>query len=378
MREGPVLLAGLLAAFLVGSLRGHTWQVPVTDIDSARIALRAGRPEELLGLAECRWLDAKSGVYLLDEPVGREELAKDVASFANARTGGLLLVGFTTRKDHDCETLDQVRPVPRGLVDLDRYRKLIRERVMPAPREVSVDWVDCGDDKGVVVIDVPTQPSARLPHVVAGPARSGDADRVSVAIPVREADATAWLPQAEIQRLLAAGWTATGGPGREYRGNVVGRAADAARELAWIENDREHDRMRPVLEGRIVPWPGLSDGRDHRLEIRVRTHWPLTLIVLNVPGNAWFTSSVHMPPVGMASLIQFPEPGRRSEVYRPSHPASCPVRIAPSARGTVTAFAKCRDEYGRTWEDVEVAITLDGAMPSTSVDITPEADSSRA
>lgn len=200
----------------------------VTDIDSAWAALRAGRPEELLGLAECGWLDVKGGIYRLDEPGGAEELAKDVAGFANTRTGGLLLVGFSTRKEHDSEILDQVRPVPRALVDLDRCRKLIRERVTPAPREVSVEWVSCGEDKGVLVIDVPAQPPARLPHVVAGPGRSGDAGRVSVAVPVREADATVWLPQAEIQRLLAAGWIATGGPSEEFLSGLIQQAVSAA------------------------------------------------------------------------------------------------------------------------------------------------------
>jgi len=138
---------------------------------------------------------------------------------------------------------------------------------------------------------------------------------------------------------------------------------EAAKELARIEKNREHDRMRPVLEGHILPWPGRSDGRDYRLEIRVKTHWPLALIVLNVPGDAWFTSTVHMPPVGMDFLIQFPEAGKTSASFRPGHPASCPVRVAASACGTVTAFAKCRNEHGLTWEDVEVTITLEGTMP---------------
>jgi hypothetical protein len=140
----------------------------------------------------------------------------------------LLLVGFSTRKEHDSEILDQVRSATRSLVDLDRYRKLIRERVIPAPREVTVEWVSCGEGKGVLVIDVPTQPPARLPHVVAGPGRSGDAGRVSVAVPVREADATVWLPQAEIQRLLAAGWTATGGPSEESLSGLIRQAVSAA------------------------------------------------------------------------------------------------------------------------------------------------------
>ena len=98
-------------------------------------------------------------------------------------------------------------------------------------------------------------------------------------------------------------------------GTLASRTAgtdEAAKELARIELDREHDRKRPVLEGHVLPWPGRSDGRGHRLEVRVKTHWPLTLIVLNVPGDAWFASSVHMPPVEMDFLIQFPEAGRAS------------------------------------------------------------------
>jgi hypothetical protein len=139
-----------------------------------------------------------------------------VAGFANAKAGGLLLVGVSTRKEHDREILDQVRPVPHGLVDLDRHRKLIRERVIPPPRGVSVEWVDCGQGTGVLVIDVPAQPTACLPYVVPGPARAATVSRVSVAVPVREGDATPWLPQGEIQRLLAAGWAATGGRPRRF------------------------------------------------------------------------------------------------------------------------------------------------------------------
>jgi hypothetical protein len=86
----------------------------------------------------------------------------------------------------------------------------------PWPRGVTVDWIDCGNDTGVLVIDVPAQPSACLPYVVPGPARAAAAGSVSVAVPVREADTTPWLPQAEIQRLLAAGWTATGGLSEEF------------------------------------------------------------------------------------------------------------------------------------------------------------------
>jgi hypothetical protein len=175
----------------------------VNDIKGARAALRSGKPAELIGLAESGWLDVKGGIYDLSDRVKADELAKDVAEFANAETGGLLLVGFGTRKDHDQEIIDELRPVPRALVDLDRHRKLIRERVLPPPRNLTVEWIDCGNDTGVLMIDVPAQPLTSMPHVVSGPARGRD----SVAVPMRDGDGTQWLQQAEMQRLLAAGWT---------------------------------------------------------------------------------------------------------------------------------------------------------------------------
>jgi hypothetical protein len=73
-------------------------------------------PAELLGLAECGWLDVKAGVYRLDDPIKAEELVKDVAGFANAnaKTGGLVLVGFGTRKEYDGEILDEIRLAARA------------------------------------------------------------------------------------------------------------------------------------------------------------------------------------------------------------------------------------------------------------------------
>jgi len=203
--------------------------VSVKDIDGVRAALRANEMTELIGLAECAWLDVKEGVYQLETPAGAEELVKDVAAFANAPSGGLLVVGFSTVKEHSEEVIAALRPVPRDLVDTDRYRKLIRERIMPPPRGLAVDWIDSGDGKGVLVIDVPAQPSARLPHVVPGPSRTVNVSRLSVAVPVREADGTHWLPQPELQRLLAAGWAETGGPSEEVLSGLIDRAVSAAR-----------------------------------------------------------------------------------------------------------------------------------------------------
>ena len=79
--------------------------MPAKDIDGARAALRDNQPTELIGLAECAWLDVKEGVYQLEDPVGAEELVKDSAAFANVPSGGLLLVGFSTVREHGEEII---------------------------------------------------------------------------------------------------------------------------------------------------------------------------------------------------------------------------------------------------------------------------------
>jgi hypothetical protein len=206
----------IFAQRLAGSRSRDTGRMPVNDIEGARAALHAGRVADLLGLAECGWLDVKAGVYQLDDPAKSLELAKDVSAFANAKSGGVILVGYATRKEHGEEFLAEVRPVPRALVDLDRYRKVIRELVIPVPREFTVDFIRVDDGSGILVIDVPVQPVALVPFVVPGPAGAAGSSRVSVAVPFREADATVWLPQTEIQQHLIAGQALAEGIGRGH------------------------------------------------------------------------------------------------------------------------------------------------------------------
>ncbi|MFD8316297.1 RNA-binding domain-containing protein [Kitasatospora purpeofusca] len=198
------------------------------DLAGAVAALLDGRFDDLFGLEESVWLDAKGGIYELDNPAKAEELVKDVAAFANTATGGLLVVGIGTRVEHGQEILAHLKPVPRGRVDLDRHRKLIRERITPPPRGVEVDWIPVDDESGVLLIHVPAQLPGRLPHLVAAPTRGAQGHPDSVAVPVREGDGTVWLPRTEVQRLLAAGWTATGGPSHEVLAEIAAQAASAA------------------------------------------------------------------------------------------------------------------------------------------------------
>ncbi|MER6471549.1 RNA-binding domain-containing protein [Streptomyces collinus] len=176
--------------------------VPVMDVEAVRAALRAHNPTALLELPEGQWLDAKSAPYELRSPSQVEELAKDVAAFANGG-GGVIVVGISTRPEGAGEVLDKVGSVDRSSVNLDQWRKLIREHITPAPRGTSVEWSDDGQGACVVYIDIPAQDPGCLFVVAAPTGKQGAARPDTVAVPVREADGTYWLPRTEIQRLLS-------------------------------------------------------------------------------------------------------------------------------------------------------------------------------
>ncbi|WNI19991.1 RNA-binding domain-containing protein [Actinacidiphila sp. ITFR-21] len=195
----------------------------VNDLKSALAALEAHQPGSLLGLRETQWLDAKAAAYQLDaDPRAPEELAKDVAAFANGG-GGVIVVGIATRMEGDEEVLDHIRGLAPDAVNVDQVRKVIRARITSAPRGVRIGWSGDGEER-VLFIDVPPQPAATL-FVVAAPTGKPGAQRTdTVAVPVRDGDQTHWLPRAEIAALLSAGVRASGMPTAEALADLVRQA----------------------------------------------------------------------------------------------------------------------------------------------------------
>lgn len=122
----------------------------------------------------------------------------------------------------------QYRAYPAGLGGPGPVSEACSQPRVAAPRDLEVSWIDCGDERGILVIDIPRQPSSMLPFVVPGPSGKDKASEYSLAVPVREADATHWLPQSEIRRLLALGWADSDGPSDEVLSALVAKAVSAA------------------------------------------------------------------------------------------------------------------------------------------------------
>jgi len=216
-----------------------------SGLERARRALHRGDLEALLGERECAWLDVKSGIYPLSQPKGPEELAKDVAAFANTPHGGLVVVGYTTRKEHGEEIVDALSLLPRKLVDCGQHLQVIATRVLPALREVTVEWIDRENDLGVLFIDIPAQPRSSQLFAVPAPTGTGEVSKSAVGVPVRRGDGTTWLRPHEVQHFIGLGWA-----------NAGDGADRLAAALAAIQASREEEPQYTVGGG-VPGWSGL-------------------------------------------------------------------------------------------------------------------------
>ena len=158
---------------------------PLTYASACELIL-SGNGGALVGAREGAWLDAKAAPYQSDAR-GAYELAKDTAAFANS-VGGLILIPATTRSDHGAEVIAEVGELDRMLVDTQSWTDLIARRVYPHLIGVRVQFV--GENRGQVVVIVPSQPEERKPFVVRDALQGGRTVAHAVTIPWRDGDRT--------------------------------------------------------------------------------------------------------------------------------------------------------------------------------------------
>ena len=132
--------------------------------------LESGDFEPLIGEFESETLECKGQPYGLDTDERKLELAKDVSGLANA-AGGLLLVGFTTKKSltHGEDEIDRVRAFPLGMFDPNQYRQVLAAWLWPPLDDILVQVFPSSADSthGVAVIVVPAIGVENRPLLVA-------------------------------------------------------------------------------------------------------------------------------------------------------------------------------------------------------------------
>jgi hypothetical protein len=123
-------------------------------------------------------MEAKSEPYRTSELRGKLELSKDVAGFANAQ-GGIILIGIRTERspEHLGDEITEVRPFAETLVDRDQYHSILCSWIHPEPEGIEIRWFPCAGEpnRGVVAITVPAQREALRPFLLAR--TLGDSDR---------------------------------------------------------------------------------------------------------------------------------------------------------------------------------------------------------
>jgi hypothetical protein len=177
----------------------------IKSIEGVQLALRLGRPELLVGAIESSWLEAKSYDYhRLSSGVEKIKLAQDVARFANA-DGGLLVLGLKTSLSNGIDTISRVTPLPLPERSSSQYRKTIDAHVYPLVRGLEVFSIPYANGE-LLVINIPSQLDDDKPFVVHGNLGEISDKRVRgqfVSVVHRRGDGAEFLSGPAIHGLLA-------------------------------------------------------------------------------------------------------------------------------------------------------------------------------
>jgi hypothetical protein len=164
----------------------------------------ADRADLVIGQREGAAFDAKS-VYTLDSDAARFEFAKDVAAFANAPEGGLIVVGLRTRKAaHD----DMVVAAPKLAVSRSQIaalRGVITSWLFPRPVDVTIKPVVNRDGIGFILIRIPPQPPELQPIFVRRAKLARKLSTEQITVPYRSDDKTEYWDAARLHSLIVAG-----------------------------------------------------------------------------------------------------------------------------------------------------------------------------
>ncbi len=138
--------------------------------------LEAGDFAALVGVIEDHRLECKGEPYALHHTdkdklsYYKQELAKDVSSFANTPDGGLILIGIRTERidTHIGDEIVDVRPIHKALIDPKQYQDILSEWIYPPVLGVEVKWFHSRDDpeKGLAVLEIPKQAPTRQPFIL--------------------------------------------------------------------------------------------------------------------------------------------------------------------------------------------------------------------
>ncbi|MFF3378078.1 helix-turn-helix domain-containing protein [Streptomyces sp. NPDC002680] len=236
-------------------------------------ALAAGRPDDLRGVAENSWLDFKRSPYDLASEKGKFELCKDVAAFANAH-GGLLVLGVEAEKKSNqaLEVAIGFRPFPQHRADVVQYVDTLNEYLRPRVT-VSHHWYHdpgrstAGTDLYYLVLEV--EPVPELSRYVLVRKMINDKGRLAegLAVSVRHGDRTIYMLSEDVYQLI--------NEGLRTRDAVPAGVLVPAHEQWQEEPDQSLDELEQRQEWEETPvllWQSLPAQPPSQILLGLHSH----------------------------------------------------------------------------------------------------------
>lgn len=169
--------------------------------------LRGGHATTLVGQPESATLEAKSRAYDPSVEADQIELAQDVARFANAEHGGLLCIGFRTRRRGLDDIIEKVTPIigtePARLAS--RYKSILDRKIYPPVVGVQIAAVGLSGTGSLILLRVPAQPEELKPFLVHGAIAAGKVEGAFISIVRRRGEDSIPATPAEIHAWISAG-----------------------------------------------------------------------------------------------------------------------------------------------------------------------------
>ncbi|WP_169813560.1 AlbA family DNA-binding domain-containing protein [Nocardia vaccinii] len=180
----------------------------------------------LIGAIESETLDVKRSHYPKDDR-GRLELAKDVAAFANAGKGGVIVIGATTTRDmvnHDVVTGIHQLDADAGAVA--RYLDALNQLIFPEIFGRQIRYVN-RESYLILAILIPPQQEMRKPFIVRGGITStGRNSSTMFQVPVRKGDSNSSKRVENVHKFLSGiqfdGVSSTSGCGARVHHSTAG------------------------------------------------------------------------------------------------------------------------------------------------------------
>lgn len=139
------------------------------QISETKAILKSGEFEKFVGKVEDQHFECKGAPYRLENNSQKQELAKDVAGFANA-DGGVIAIGLQTDKLPTSfgDKVSKVRPFPSNLLSPRQYRDILRAWLYPNVTGLDIGWYPSTEDKavGIAAIIVPPQQQSLHPFLI--------------------------------------------------------------------------------------------------------------------------------------------------------------------------------------------------------------------